>query len=341
MKSVLVGFKDEDILAFANIYDSDNSGTISLSELVTRLNSHEAGAKPPISKFPQVVVEDKENIKVLPPRRPSEIPQAGNLKTRLSKFRQAVKGLYTSKVGAIRKNLSLTSRMTKHSSSQDSELVAEVSRNNIYKTFDSLGGSRKLELDKWISIFTRISEYSPTTPSLGSEDLKSLWIECNNGEVDIFVNSLFPPPPSTKELILASKKYGNTESVYKNRIDLCDSGQPLNASYFNFDGEGEGERRIHAPPDTSVPSRINYRYCRTPVSAPSGFNVEDVAKSGRLPVADLELKHVLGFKGDGDSCNLYGVGRKFCMRLRRLWLFLIRKRGGRVFLRIMMMILHV
>ncbi|GMH77156.1 hypothetical protein TL16_g07308 [Triparma laevis f. inornata] len=221
--------------------------------------------------------------------------------------------------------------MTKHSSSQDSELVAEVSRNNIYKTFDSLGGSRKLELDKWISIFTRISEYSPTTPSLGSEDLKSLWIECNNGEVDIFVNSLFPPPPSTKELILASKKYGNTESVYKNRIDLCDSGQPSNASYFNFDGEGEGERRIHAPPDTSIPSRINYRYCRTPVSAPSGFNVEDVAKSGRLPVADLELKHVLGFKGDGDSCNLYGVGKKVLYAVAAVVIVFDTETGGQSF----------
>ena len=61
------------------------------------------------------------------------------------------------------------------------------------------------------------------------------------------------------------------------------------------------------PPETSVPNRINYRYCRTPVAPPSGFDVSAVSMSGRLPVADLTLEHVQGFKGDGDTCNLYSV----------------------------------
>jgi len=312
VKSVLVGFKDADILAFSQMYDVDGGGTISLGELVDRLSSPDAGSKPPPHAPAEVISDDKENTAVTAPKRPqkpSEIRMVGNLSTRLAKFRAAIKGLYCSKVSNIRKNMSMTKRMTKHSSSTDGGLVAQVSRANMFKTFDSLGGpERKLTLETWCHVFDRICEYSPTTPSLASEDLKALWLDCSEGDVTVFVDSLFPAPPTVQELMESTKKYGNTESVYKHRVDKCDVGNPENVNYFNFDPEGEGERRIHAPQDTQIPSRINYRYSRTPVSAPSGFDVNEVALSGRLPVADLELEHVLGFRGDGDTCNLYSVG---------------------------------
>ena len=50
-----------------------------------------------------------------------------------------------------------------------------------------------------------------------------------------------------------------------------------------------------------------YSYSRTPVAPPTGFDVNSVAMSGRVPVADLDLAHIHGFKGDGDTCNLYSV----------------------------------
>ena len=63
------------------------------------------------------------------------------------------------------------------------------------------------------------------------------------------------------------------------------------------------------PPTNPLPppNRIVYRYSRTPVAPPTGFDTNSVALSGRVPVAELNLEHIQGFKGDGDNCNLYSV----------------------------------
>ena len=135
-------------------------------------------------------------------------------------------------------------------------MTAEISRKNIMAVFDRIGGARNganVDLLNWIKVFNHITK-NPTLPSLHEDDLEVLHKECSDGNIEVFIDSLFPPKPSPHDLIDANKKYGNTEYVYKDRVDQCDAG---NVEYGTvpFDNEGEGERRIHAPHETEVPSR--------------------------------------------------------------------------------------
>jgi hypothetical protein len=102
-------------------------------------------------------------------------------------------------------------------------------------------------------VFNHITK-NPTQPSLHEDDLKELFKQCSDGNVEVFIDSLFPPKPTPHELIDANKKYGNTESVYKNRVDKCDAGN-IDYKTAPFDEEGEGERRIYAPNEAEVPNR--------------------------------------------------------------------------------------
>ena len=58
VKSVLVGFKDADILAFSQMYDVDGGGTISLGELVDRLSSPDAGEEPKLSTVKTLILSN-------------------------------------------------------------------------------------------------------------------------------------------------------------------------------------------------------------------------------------------------------------------------------------------
>ena len=91
-------------------------------------------------------------------------------------------------------------------------------------------------------------------------------------------------------------------ATYEKKDD-CDIGND-EVGFYAFDPSGEGERRVFNPSEQSVPKKIIYRYSRTPVAPPSSFDVNSVSLSGRLPVADLELSHVQGFRGDCDASNL-------------------------------------
>ena len=61
--------------------------------------------------------------------------------------------------------------------------------------------------------------------------------------------------------------------------------------------QGKGERLVKAPPASSIPRRMQYRFSRTTVQPPSGFRPQDVSRSARLPQAHLNLQHVYGFRG--------------------------------------------
>ena len=89
------GLPKEHLTAFAKLYDVDNSGSISLPELIARLLSDDAGVKlappPPATS---------ENFPPPPPPKatdgeeyPSVIPQTGQLLTRLTKFRSSIRNL--------------------------------------------------------------------------------------------------------------------------------------------------------------------------------------------------------------------------------------------------------
>ena len=233
LKFLLNGFKDEDVLAVAGMYDGDGSGTVSLTELVDRLTSPDAGVVPPANKPPPPPPpadendSSKANGEFTPPK-PSEIPMVGSLATRLTKFRAGIKGLYASRVARERKSLRPAQRMVMHSSSINSDLTAELSRKNIFSTFDRVSGPRNgsnVPLDKWIAVFDHMCR-SPTQPSLNPKDLEALWKECGDGNIEVFVDSLFPAKPTLQALINANKQYGNTESVYKDVKDYCDPGNP-------------------------------------------------------------------------------------------------------------------
>ena len=44
-----------------------------------------------------------------------------------------------------------------------------------------------------------------------------------------------------------------------------------------------------------VPQRIRYRYCRTPVQPPAGFDVALIANSAQPPAEHLSLEHIYGY----------------------------------------------
>ena len=70
-------------------------------------------------------------------------------------------------------------------------------------------------------------------------------------------------------------------------------------------GKGDLDAPFIEPAASAIPQRITYRYSRTSVNPPSGFDPNLVTMSGREPVSDLTLQSVEGFKGDGSGCNLY------------------------------------
>ena len=78
----------------------------------------------------------------------------------------------------------------------------------------------------------------------------------------------------------------------------------------------------------TLPKRLNYKQCRTPVMPPSDWDTSNIPRSARLPEhppakhcgacqevgdpAELELEHVHGYRGDHPSQNLHvGAGGVF------------------------------
>ena len=318
----LVGIPDRDVAGIADLYDADvdpdgsPSGKVSLKTFASRLLNPDCGmiarrVQPDDKKENAPGTMNAGKGEVLPAYVPppvSQIPRTGSVQQRLAKFRAGVRGLFASKAPKERRQIPLGDRMLFHSSSVNSDLKAQICRKNIMSVFDKVGGARNgpcVTLENWMKVFAYITR-SPTQPSLHEDDLKELYSNCESGNVEVFIDSLFPPKPTPHELLEANKKYGNTESVYKHRRDACDPGN-VELGTTPFDYEGEGERRISAPREADVPSKIVYRYSRTPVAPPTGFDTSSVALSGRAPVADLTLEHIQGFKGDGDTCNLYSV----------------------------------
>ncbi len=65
-----------------------------------------------------------------------------------------------------------------------------------------------------------------------------------------------------------------------------------------FDPSGKGRRYVRALPLELVPRRIRYRFSKTNVQPPSGWNPQDMTRSGRLPDRELKCGFVFGFADD-------------------------------------------
>ena len=234
------GVPAEHIVAFSKVYDSGGSGDVILKELIERLTSSDAGVSLPPPP------PHRENVPPPPPpptkeeedQHPSVIPMVGDLKTRLAKFRQGVKGLVTTLAIQKKKKLPSTRRLA---SGVDSELIAEIARDILTGVFEKFNPSgTTLTLGNWSLAFDYITR-GPTQPSLHPSDLASLHSSSSPpGDYSSFVLDLYPLSPSVDDLVAANKLYGNTESVYKNRVDRAASGAPPNGiGPFDKDGEGE------------------------------------------------------------------------------------------------------
>jgi len=306
------GVKEEDVLSLCRMYDYEQKGAVRNKDFLDRMLRDDVGERIPV-EYERILLrlqEEKEN-KVLgeerelppppPPRPVSELAMTGDVSNRLKKFRSSVKNLIASKAPAARRRMKVGERMTQHSSSIDSDLVSDFGRSKLRELFSKVGGweGGNLGLEAWSKVFQFITR-SPTQPSLHPDDLKALHDTHGGGNVEQFIDSLFPPKVSATEMM---RRVPGGD--YKLSND-CDVGNQEVGRYA-FDPDGEGERRVLKPTEISVPKRINYRYSRTPVAPPTSFDVNTVSMSGRLPRADLELSHVQGFRGDCDARNLYAT----------------------------------
>ena len=116
----------------------------------------------------------------------------------------------------------------------------------------------------------------------------NLWRACG-GDYMSFVQGMYP-----KKVGPTVTKFGFTK----------DNSQPKQALVMDgpFDRQGKGERGVLLN-SIKMAQRINYRYCRTTVQMPSGFNKKLVQRSATLPAGKLNLEYVYGFSGQKHYCR--------------------------------------
>ena len=300
----IVGIKIEEVAALTRrIYDINSTNAILIKDFQDRIMSPDAGVRLPTP--PQPPPPPSNLPPPLPPPPISQLPRTGNKENRLAKFKAGIKGLVAAQAPKARRKMKLTDRMTTHSSSTDSELVANYSRAKLREVFAKVGnsnGSANISLDSWLRVFQYLTK-NPTQPSLHEDDLEALFALHKNGCVEDFIESLFPPPPSIHE------KMKRIPGSHYDKQDDCDIGNE-EVGFGAFDNSGEGERRVYNPLEKSIPKKINYRFSRTPVQPPSSFDVNSVSLSGRLPHADLTLEQVQGFRGERTERSGEGKGRE-------------------------------
>ena len=123
---------------------------------------------------------------------------------------------------------------------------------------------------------------------LTHDEAHDLWRACG-GDYISFVRGLYPKPQGS-----TVNKFGFTK----------DNSQPKQALVMEgpFDRKGKGERGIVLD-SIKFAKRINYRFCRTTVQAPSAFNKKLVQRSATLPSGRLQLEYAYGFSGQKQYCR--------------------------------------
>jgi WD40 repeat protein len=137
--------------------------------------------------------------------------------------------------------------------------------------------------------------------SLSDAALAVLWRGCNGGSPRLLTELIFRTPDH-----IANAETPKTHATTGAEMALMDSPElldgnagPQEVGWGPFDRGHFGERVIADRELTSWPKRMRYRYSKTPVQAPTGFDgAKLIQRSAQLPAGgDLELEWVYGSNG--------------------------------------------
>ena len=136
---------------------------------------------------------------------------------------------------------------------------------------------------------------------LSDTALTALWRGCNGGSKRGLIELIFRTPDH-----IAHAEPPKTRPTTGAEMALMDSPElldgmsgPQEVGWGPFDRGHFGERIVPGRELSKWPKRMRYRYSKTPVQAPTGFDGEKlIQRSAQLPSkGDLELEWVFGSNG--------------------------------------------
>ncbi len=135
------------------------------------------------------------------------------------------------------------------------------------------------------------------TKPMTEDEVTTLWRSCQGGDRELLTSLLFPPTGPGGRLILKQAK-GRSDEDFQKLLQLQqqEENRP-EVLQGPFDRGHFGDRMVEPIDQGSVPMRMRYRYSRTSVQPPTGWNPVDMSRSATTPDVDLELEWVYGSNG--------------------------------------------
>ena len=145
------------------------------------------------------------------------------------------------------------------------------------------------------------------TKPMTEDEVTTLWRACNGGDRKLLTNMLFPSKGAKGKPAMKQDAWrtGQVEEVV--RLQDEDNSRP-EVLQGPFDRGHFGDRMVEPIAKGSVPRRMRYRYSRTSVQPPSGWDPADMSRSAHTPDVNLELEWVYGNNGRINK-NLYFSAR--------------------------------
>jgi WD40 repeat protein/Ca2+-binding EF-hand superfamily protein len=135
------------------------------------------------------------------------------------------------------------------------------------------------------------------TKPMDDAEINALWHVTEGGDKDMLINLLFPPRGPGGRLVVQKMKGRSTEEYEALMAMQYEDDLRPEVLTGPFDSGHFGERAVEPISQGEVPKRMRYRYSRTSVQPPSGWDPVDMARSGKRPDVDLELEWVYGCNG--------------------------------------------
>eukprot|EP00945_MAST-04E_sp_MAST-4E-sp1_P000695 g695.t1 len=176
-----------------------------------------------------------------------------------------------------------------------SAMQIEIGKKILKTVCDRYGNHARLRRRDFGFVLRAFTENG--TKPMTDEEVTSLWRSTNGGNKTLLSNLLFPPRGHGSRS-RPQKQDGRTAEEYEALLALQyeDDERPV-VLQGPFDQGHYGERVVKPISKGEVPQRMKYRYSRTSVQPPSGWDPADMARSAKTPDADLELEWVYGCNG--------------------------------------------
>eukprot|EP00943_MAST-04B_sp_MAST-4B-sp1_P004168 g4168.t1 len=146
------------------------------------------------------------------------------------------------------------------------------------------------------------------TKPMTEDEVTTLWRATQGGDRDLLNSLLFPPTGPGGKLIMR-KATGRSDEEFQKLLQLQQQEEDRpEVLQGPFDRGHFGNRVVEPINKGSVPLRMRYRYSRTSVQPPSGWDPVDMTRSAKAPDAELELEWIYGCNGRVPN-NLYFSAR--------------------------------